>query len=92
VDADTEIECHSSGDLARAASSSDDDGDGEQGDDPGDHEQGDDNGDHGDGEHGDDGDDACSADALNPGTKVDEAELKLTRRASTGRSSSSSAA
>jgi hypothetical protein len=93
VDEDTEIECHSMGDLEHAARSSHDDGDDEHGghDDHGDHEHGDDD-DHGDHEHGDDDDgddvhehgddddDRCGADALKPGTKVHEAELELTSK------------
>ena len=92
VDEDTEIECHTTGDLKRAARSSQDDGDGEHGDNDGDHEHGDDDGDHGDHEHGDDDDgddvhehggdddDRCGADGLKPGTRVHEAELELTSK------------
>jgi hypothetical protein len=92
VDDDTEIECHTPGDLkARSSSGGDDDGPGhDEGDDHGDdgpgHDQGDDeDDDHGDdedgddvNEHGDDDDDQCSADALKAGTKVHEAELEVT--------------
>jgi hypothetical protein len=85
VDGDTEIECHGPGDLHAAASS---DGGGDDGPN---HDVGDDNGDDGPGhetgdaedgddvgEHGADDDDACAADALKAGTKVHEAELKVT--------------
>ncbi len=74
VDDDTEIECHTPGDLKAHSSSGDDDGPGhDQGDDHGDDEDGDDVN-----EHGDDDDDQCSADALMAGTKVHEAELEVT--------------
>ncbi len=79
VDGDTEIECHTAGDLKAHSSSG---GDDESGDDGPGHDQGDDQGDHEDGddvnEHGDDDNDQCSADALKAGTKVHEAELKAT--------------
>ena len=90
VDDETEIECHGKGDLKAHSSGDDEDGDGEHGDDDGEH--GDDDGDHGDhehgddedgddvNEHGDDDDDACTADALKPGTKVHEAELDITSK------------
>jgi hypothetical protein len=88
VDADTEIECHGPSDLrARTSSGGGDDGPGhDTGDDNGDdgpnHDTGDDNGDDEDGddvnEHGDDDNDTCAADALKAGTKVHEAELKVT--------------
>ena len=83
VDDETEIECHTPGDLkAHSSSSGDDDGPGhDEGDDQGDDEN-DDQGDDEDGddvnEHGDDDDDQCSADALKAGTKVHEAELEVT--------------
>ncbi len=51
----------------------DDQGDDAPGHDTGDQEDGDDVN-----EHGDDGNDTCAADALKPGTKVHEAELKVT--------------
>ena len=83
VDEDTEIECHTAGDLMAHSSSSGDDDDPshDQGDDQGDdgpgHDQGDDdNDDQGDDEDSDDDNDQCSADALKAGTKVHEAELK----------------
>jgi hypothetical protein len=96
VDGDTEIECHTSGDLKASRSSDgqgDDDGPNhdaeEHGDDPGDHHgddpgghQGDEHGDEEDGddrnEHGDDDNDRCGTDALKAGTRVHEAELKVT--------------
>jgi hypothetical protein len=96
VDDQTDIECHTAGDLkAHSSSSGDDDGPShDAGDDEGDdgpsHDQGDDQGDddnddQGDredgddvNEHGDDDDDQCSTDALKAGTKVHEAELKVT--------------
>ena len=93
VDDQTEIECHSTGDLKARSSSDegDDHGDDEngddEGDDHGDDDEGDDQGDDDQGEdedgddvneHGDDDDDRCSADALQPGTKVHEAELDVT--------------
>jgi hypothetical protein len=69
VDDETEIECHSKGDLKAKAS---DDGDDEHGDDEGEHgddEHGDDDGEHGDDEHGDDdgehGDDEEDGDDVN---------------------------
>jgi hypothetical protein len=90
VDDETEIECHGPGDLAtrraRSSSSGDDDGpnhdagDDNEGDE-GDFNQGDDNeGEDGDdvNEQGDDDNDRCGQDALTPGTKVHEAELKAT--------------
>ena len=90
VDEDTEIECHTTGDLKPAARSSHEDGDDEHGDqEQGDHDGEDDDGDHEHGddddgddanEHGDDDDDRCSADALKPGTTVHEAELELTSK------------
>ena len=85
VDDETEIECHTAGDLkAHSSSSGDDDGPGhDQGDDQGDDEN-DDHGDDEDGddvnEHGDDDDDQCSADALKAGTRVHEAELEVTSK------------
>jgi hypothetical protein len=84
VDDETEIECHTPGDLkAHSSSSGDDDGPGhDEGDDHGDDGPGHDQGDDEDGddvnEHGDDDDDQCSADALMAGTKVHEAELEVT--------------
>lgn len=89
VDGDTEIECHSPGDLK--ARSSGDEGDGEHGDDDGpNHDAEDhhgDDGDHGDdedgddrNEHGDDGDDGCGTEALTAGTRVHEAELEITSK------------
>ena len=94
VDGDTEIECHTPGDLkSRGHSSSlgDDEGpnhdaEDEHGDDDGpNHDDGDDgDGDDDDGddvhEHGEDDDDQCDAAALAPGTKVHEAELELTSK------------
>lgn len=83
VDGDTEIECHTPGDLkSRGHSSSlgDDDGPNHDAEDEhGDHDDGDADGDdvH---EHGEDDDDECGADALSPGTKVHEAELELTSK------------
>ena len=78
VDDETEIECHSKGDLKAHSSGVDEDGDGDHGDDDGEH------GDDEDGddvrEHGDDDDDRCSADALKPGTKVHEAELEISSK------------
>ena len=79
VDDETEIECHTAGDLkAHPSSSGDDEGDDgpghDQGDDHGDDEDGDDVNEDGD----DDDDDQCSADALKAGTKVHEAELEVT--------------
>ena len=85
VDGETEIECHANGDLEHARSSSEGDDDGpnhEVNDDHGDGdlEHGDNDGEDGDdvNEHGDDDDDRCGADALEPGTKVHEAELEMT--------------
>jgi len=93
VDDETEIECHTPGDLKAHPSSSGDDGgpghdegDDDHGDDGPGHDQGDDeNDDQGEdedgddvNEHGDDDDDQCSADALKAGTKVHEAELEVT--------------
>ena len=84
VDDETEIECHTPGDLkAHSSSSGDDDGPGhDEGDDHGDDGPGHDQGDDEDGddvnEDGDDDDDQCSADALKAGTKVHEAELEVT--------------
>ena len=71
VDEDTEIECHTAGDLVAHSSSSGDDDDLSH--DQGEDEDGDDVN-----EHGDDDDDQCSADALKAGTKVHEAELEVT--------------
>lgn len=86
VDDETEIECHTAGDLkAHSSSSGDDEGDDGPGHDQGDDQGDDENDDHGDdedgddvNEHGDDDDDQCSADALKAGTKVHEAELEAT--------------
>lgn len=86
VDDETEIECHTAGDLkAHSSSSGDDEGDDGPGHDQGDDQGDDENDDHGDdedgddvNEHGDDDDDQCSADALKAGTKVHEAELEVT--------------
>jgi hypothetical protein len=92
VDGDTEIECHTAGDLkAHSSSGGDDDDTGDdEGDNHGDdgpgHDGGDDHGDdHGDdedgddrNEHGDDDHDQCSPATLEAGTKVHEAELEVT--------------
>ena len=90
VDDETEIECHTPGDLKAHPSSSGEDGgpghdegDDDHGDDGPGHDQGDDQGDdenddQGDDEDGDDDNDQCSADALKAGTKVHEAELEVT--------------
>jgi hypothetical protein len=86
VDDETEIECHTPGDLkAHSSSGDDDEGDDGPGHDQGDDQGDDENDDHGDdedgddvNEHGDDDDDQCSADALKAGTKVHEAELEVT--------------
>jgi hypothetical protein len=85
VDDETEIECHTTGDLKPAArrSSDDEPGDGDHGDgddEDGDHEHGDDDDGDDANEHGDDDEDRCSADALKPGTTVHEAELELTSK------------
>jgi hypothetical protein len=71
----TEIECDDSATAPTAQMSSDDEGDDEHGDD----ERGDDDGDHGDDDHGDDDHDAgnCGPEALQPGARVAEAELKV---------------
>jgi hypothetical protein len=73
VDDDTEIECHTRGDLKARASH-------DGGDDPGDDDHGDDEDGDDVHEHGDDDDDRCGTEALTAGTKVHEAELEITSK------------